>query len=151
MTDAIRGFARGGNGRGRGGMETKLEAVRIANEAGRPAVIANGRTPGILDSLRRQDRRHAVLPRETPVSAAIRALAEAAKQAARRIASDFRRAAQSGARSRRARPRTQPLREILAANAAGHCAKRKPRFARGELSRALVDRLKLSAAQACSP
>jgi glutamate 5-kinase len=51
VTDAIRNFARGGNGRGRGGMETKLEAVRIANEAHRPAVIANGRTPGILDML----------------------------------------------------------------------------------------------------
>ena len=42
-------YARGGNGRGRGGMETKLEAVRIVNEAGRLAVIANGRTPGVLD------------------------------------------------------------------------------------------------------
>jgi glutamate 5-kinase len=51
VTDAIRNFARGGNGRGRGGMETKLEAVRIANEANRPALIANGRTPGILDML----------------------------------------------------------------------------------------------------
>ena len=51
VTDAIRGFARGGNGRGRGGMETKLEAVRIANEAQRPAVIANGRTPGVLDMI----------------------------------------------------------------------------------------------------
>jgi glutamate 5-kinase len=49
VTDAIRNFARGGNGRGRGGMQTKLEAVRIANEAHRPAVIANGRTPGVLD------------------------------------------------------------------------------------------------------
>jgi glutamate 5-kinase len=51
VTDAMRDFARGGNGRGRGGMETKLEAVRIANEAHRPAVIANGRMPGILDML----------------------------------------------------------------------------------------------------
>jgi glutamate 5-kinase len=49
VTDAVRAFAKGGNGRGRGGMESKLEAVRIANEAGRPAVIANGRTPGVLD------------------------------------------------------------------------------------------------------
>jgi glutamate 5-kinase len=47
----IRSYARGGNGRGRGGMETKLEAVRIANEDGRPAIIANGRTPGILDAI----------------------------------------------------------------------------------------------------
>jgi glutamate 5-kinase len=49
VTDEVRQFAKGGNGRGRGGMESKLEAARIANEAGRPAVIANGRTPGILD------------------------------------------------------------------------------------------------------
>jgi glutamate 5-kinase len=51
ITDVIRGFAKGGNGRGRGGMESKLEAARIANEAHRPAVIANGRTPGILDMI----------------------------------------------------------------------------------------------------
>ena len=51
VTDAVRAFAKGGNGRGRGGMESKLEAARIANEAGRPAVIANGRTPGILDMI----------------------------------------------------------------------------------------------------
>jgi glutamate 5-kinase len=49
VTDAIRAFAKGGNVRGRGGMETKLEAARIANEAHAPAVIANGRTPGIID------------------------------------------------------------------------------------------------------
>jgi glutamate 5-kinase len=51
LDENIRGYARGGNGRGRGGMETKLEAVRIANEDGRPAIIANGRTPGVLDSI----------------------------------------------------------------------------------------------------
>lgn len=51
VTDAVRAFAQGGNGRGRGGMESKLEAARIANEAGQPAVIANGRTPGILDMI----------------------------------------------------------------------------------------------------
>ena len=51
INDAVRAFAKGGNGRGRGGMETKLEAARIANDAGRLAVIANGRTPGILDSV----------------------------------------------------------------------------------------------------
>lgn len=51
LDERVRGYARGGNGRGRGGMETKLEAVRIANEDGRPAIIANGRTPGVLDSI----------------------------------------------------------------------------------------------------
>lgn len=51
VTDVIRGYAKGGNGRGRGGMETKLEAARIANQAHRPAVIANGRAPGILDKI----------------------------------------------------------------------------------------------------
>ncbi len=65
-------------------METKLEAVRIANDAGRPAVIANGRTPGILDILRRQARRHALFPRETLVSEAIRALA-ASRQTGRSL------------------------------------------------------------------
>lgn len=51
LDERVRGYARGANGRGRGGMETKLEAVRIANEDGRPAIIANGRTPGVLDSI----------------------------------------------------------------------------------------------------
>ena len=51
ITDVVRAYAHGGNGRGRGGMETKLEAARIANHAGKPAVIANGRTPGILDRI----------------------------------------------------------------------------------------------------
>ena len=51
LDERVRGYARGGNGRGRGGMETKLEAVRIANEEGRPAIIANGRTPGVLDAI----------------------------------------------------------------------------------------------------
>jgi len=51
LDERVRSYARGGNGRGRGGMETKLEAVRIANEDGRPAVIANGRTPGVLDAI----------------------------------------------------------------------------------------------------
>ncbi len=49
ITDAIRNYAQGGNGRGRGGMQTKIEAARIASEAGGSAVIANGRTPGIIE------------------------------------------------------------------------------------------------------
>jgi glutamate 5-kinase len=51
VTDAVRKFAQGSNGRGRGGMESKLEAARIANEAGQLAIIANGRTPHILDMI----------------------------------------------------------------------------------------------------
>jgi glutamate 5-kinase len=34
-----------------GGMRTKLEAVRIAADAGIPTIIANGRSPGILPSI----------------------------------------------------------------------------------------------------
>ena len=49
VTEAVRAFAQGANGRGRGGMMSKLEAARIATDAGHFAVIANGRTPGVLD------------------------------------------------------------------------------------------------------
>ena len=53
VTEAVRAFAQSGrgNGRGRGGMMSKLEAARIATEAGHLAVIANGRTPGVLDMI----------------------------------------------------------------------------------------------------
>ncbi len=44
-------LAYGGNGRGRGGMLSKLESVRIALEAGKQAVIANGRTPRVLERI----------------------------------------------------------------------------------------------------
>ena len=44
-------LAYGGNGRGRGGMASKLESVRIALEAGKQAVIANGRTPRVLERI----------------------------------------------------------------------------------------------------
>ncbi len=37
------------NGRGRGGMQTKVEAARIAMEAGKVAVIASGRIPGMVE------------------------------------------------------------------------------------------------------
>lgn len=49
ITDVVRSYARGGNSRGRGGMESKLAAVEIAGRAHRPSVIANGRIPGVLD------------------------------------------------------------------------------------------------------
>ncbi len=48
---AILAMARGGNGRGRGGMVSKLESVRIVLEAGKVAVIAHGRTPQVLERI----------------------------------------------------------------------------------------------------
>jgi glutamate 5-kinase len=49
ITREIRDFARGKNGRGRGGMSSKLEAANLAIEAGRLAVIANGRIPHVIE------------------------------------------------------------------------------------------------------
>lgn len=47
--DAVAHLAGGGSGRlSVGGMASKLDAVRLAVRAGVPAVIANGRTPGLL-------------------------------------------------------------------------------------------------------
>ncbi len=51
ITPELVKYAKEGNGRGRGGMATKIEAARIVTEAGRIAVIANGRTPQILESV----------------------------------------------------------------------------------------------------
>jgi glutamate 5-kinase len=47
----VQGYAQGKAARGRGGMSTKIEAARIATEAGKIAVIANGRTPGIVERI----------------------------------------------------------------------------------------------------
>jgi glutamate 5-kinase len=44
-------LAHGGNGRGRGGMLSKLESARIALAAGKDVVIANGRTPSVLERI----------------------------------------------------------------------------------------------------
>jgi glutamate 5-kinase len=49
VTAKIRSYAQGKNGRGRGGMTTKLEAARMVTEAGRFAVIANGHIPHVLE------------------------------------------------------------------------------------------------------
>jgi glutamate 5-kinase len=49
IDDVVRSFAQGKNGRGRGGMASKLEAARIATEANRFAVIANGRLPNVIE------------------------------------------------------------------------------------------------------
>jgi glutamate 5-kinase len=51
VTDQIRGFVQGGNGRGRGGMLSKLEAASVAMEAGCCAVIASGRTPRVIERI----------------------------------------------------------------------------------------------------
>jgi glutamate 5-kinase len=50
--DAVMSLASGRKGRlSTGGMATKLQAVKRAVEAGIPAVIANGRTPGLLERI----------------------------------------------------------------------------------------------------
>lgn len=49
ITPELAAGAGSGNGPGRGGMSTKIEAARIAMESGKIAVIANGRTPDILE------------------------------------------------------------------------------------------------------
>ena len=49
IDEAVLAYAHGGNGRGRGGMLSKLEAAQIAQSAGQTVVIANGRTPQVLE------------------------------------------------------------------------------------------------------
>jgi len=49
ITQEVREFAQGRNGRGRGGMSSKLEAASIAVESGGLAVIANGRMPHVIE------------------------------------------------------------------------------------------------------
>jgi glutamate 5-kinase len=49
ITTAIRNSARGASATGRGGMSAKLDAAEIAMQAGGMVVIANGKTPGILE------------------------------------------------------------------------------------------------------
>ena len=51
IDEGILALAHGGNGRGRGGMTSKLESARIALEAGKPVIIANGRTPQVLERI----------------------------------------------------------------------------------------------------
>jgi glutamate 5-kinase len=51
IDESILALAHGGNGRGRGGMISKLESARIALEAGKPVIIANGRTPQVLERI----------------------------------------------------------------------------------------------------
>src|SRR5689334_17116859 len=49
ITAAIRNSARGASSTGRGGMSAKLDAAEIAMQAGGMVVIANGKTPSILE------------------------------------------------------------------------------------------------------
>jgi glutamate 5-kinase len=51
IDERILALADGGNGRGRGGMISKLESARIAVRAGKPVIIANGRTPNVLERI----------------------------------------------------------------------------------------------------
>ena len=55
VTPMILAAAQGGGARGRGGMATKLDAARIATNAGVCTVIANGRTPAALDRICKGD------------------------------------------------------------------------------------------------
>jgi len=51
IDESILALAQGGNGRGRGGMISKLESAKIALDAGKQVVIANGRTPNVLERI----------------------------------------------------------------------------------------------------
>ncbi len=51
IDDGVLALAHGGNGRGRGGMLSKLESARIVLEAGKQVIIANGRTPQVLERI----------------------------------------------------------------------------------------------------
>lgn len=51
IDDTTLALAKGGNGRGRGGMISKLESARIALRAGKQVIIANGRTPQVLERI----------------------------------------------------------------------------------------------------
>jgi glutamate 5-kinase len=51
IRDELKAIAEGPSAGGRGGMSTKLEAAQIAMQAGGVCVIANGKTPEILDRI----------------------------------------------------------------------------------------------------
>ena len=51
ITAELKAIAEGPSAGGRGGMLTKLEAAQIAMQAGGVCVIANGKTPDILDRI----------------------------------------------------------------------------------------------------
>ncbi|AXC14373.1 Glutamate 5-kinase [Acidisarcina polymorpha] len=49
ITPELIAAAGAANGRGRGGMLTKVEAARMVMDAGKLAIIASGRTPGVVE------------------------------------------------------------------------------------------------------
>ena len=51
IRDELKAIAEGPSAGGRGGMSTKLEAAQIAMQAGGVCVIANGKTPEVLDRI----------------------------------------------------------------------------------------------------
>ena len=51
IDERILALAHGGNGRGRGGMISKLESARIVVRSNKPVIIANGRTPQVLERI----------------------------------------------------------------------------------------------------
>jgi len=51
IDDEILALAEESNGRGRGGMISKLESAKIVLRAGKQVVIANGRTPAVLERI----------------------------------------------------------------------------------------------------
>jgi glutamate 5-kinase len=51
IDERVLALADGGNGRGRGGMASKLESARIVLRTGKQVVIANGRTPHVLERI----------------------------------------------------------------------------------------------------
>src|SRR6185436_7166430 len=67
ITPQVEALADGGGARGRGGMATKLAAAKIATTSGGLAVVANGRTPGVLDRLFRGEEIGTVFLPRTPL------------------------------------------------------------------------------------
>ena len=51
IDETVMAYADGVNGRGRGGMRSKLEAARLAQQTGQTVVIANGRTAQVLEQV----------------------------------------------------------------------------------------------------
>jgi len=51
IDESVLALAHGSNGRGRGGMISKLESAKIVLDAGKQVVIANGRTPQVLERI----------------------------------------------------------------------------------------------------